>query len=198
LFAVLFLFLGGVYWLQTFASRQRPLLQRVWLFVTILAALAFMASMAMAYSARTILSWDTAFVPLGMLAGAACAGPLLAALAFGLAGLDMSRGRLGLALLAVSAVAAALVVLFTLLQGFELASLRTAAAEGSDLAPSLFVALAVFVLCVVAALALAAAGLLPSQAKPFPGRLACACLLSFIGVFALRIGFYAVHMTVGL
>jgi anaerobic dimethyl sulfoxide reductase subunit C (anchor subunit) len=206
--AVLFLFFGGIYWLQTFASKPRPLLERVWLVITILSALVFLISMSLAYSTRTILSWYTAFVPVIMISNAFAAGPILAMLTLRLAGCSQDnpaygrrKGHIGLAMFATSSAAAVLTCILTLFQARSLMQLQTAVLTGADLAVWLFAAAAVFLICAACSGLLTgtvALGAPSSRSVTQTVRLFVGCILSFVGILALRLAFHAIHMTVGL
>lgn len=83
--AVVFLALAGVYWLYSFAERPRRGLQRGWMGALIVASGAFVTSVAFAYAADTIVSWDTWHVPANLWLNALVGGPLLALLGLRLA-----------------------------------------------------------------------------------------------------------------
>ena len=238
-FAVVFLLLGGIFWLQTFSLRPKPLLQRVWLAVIILVAVVFLTSMALAYQVPTILSWHTVFVPLGLLANAVAGGAILALLTLHLAGhtrLALPNGngsgngkgktsgsgndksksknknksiiRIDIILLALMIAATLLSLLFGLLQALNLMRLQSAFLQGSDLAVWLYIALVLFAVCAGISCTLIFTTLTTRNADQkslqdtLKGtvllRIAASCILMLVGIFALRLAFYAIHMTVGL
>ena len=74
--AVVFLALAGVYWLYSFAEQPRVGLQRSWMALAMAAGIVFVTSVAFAYSAETIVSWYTVYVPLNLWLNALVGGPL--------------------------------------------------------------------------------------------------------------------------
>ncbi|WP_270298209.1 dimethyl sulfoxide reductase anchor subunit family protein [Eggerthella sinensis] len=64
--AVLFLGASGVHWLYQFAEHARPKVLNALLVGAIAAAAAFLVSVAFAYDSRTVVTWDTPFVPLAL------------------------------------------------------------------------------------------------------------------------------------
>lgn len=59
--AVIFLAFSGVYWLYSFAVKPRRLLQRLLAVGACVSAIACITAIAFAYSADTIVTWDTPF-----------------------------------------------------------------------------------------------------------------------------------------
>lgn len=84
--AVMFLGLTGVYWLYSFSLRPNRALQRMWLCAIAVFAAAFVFSVGQAYSAETVITWDTAYGPAGIVCTALLGGPLLAVVTLRLAG----------------------------------------------------------------------------------------------------------------
>ena len=64
--AVVFLALAGAYWLYSFARAPRTGVKRALTVALWCSGAAFLVLMAQAYSAETIVSWNTAYVPLNM------------------------------------------------------------------------------------------------------------------------------------
>ena len=80
--AVVFLALAGAYWLYSFARAPRTGVKRALTVALWCSGAAFLVLMAQAYSAETIISWNTAYVPLNMVLNGLVGGPLLALLGF--------------------------------------------------------------------------------------------------------------------
>lgn len=76
--AVIFLAFSGVYWLYSFAVKPRRLLQRLLAVGACVSAIACITAIAFAYSADTIVTWDTPFSPLSLWTNALLGGPVLA------------------------------------------------------------------------------------------------------------------------
>ena len=76
--AVVFMGLAGVYWLYQFADRANSRVQRAWLVVAMVSAVAFVAAVAFAYAGRTIVTWNTPFVPVALCLNALVGDPVLA------------------------------------------------------------------------------------------------------------------------
>ncbi|MDR0500748.1 MAG: dimethyl sulfoxide reductase anchor subunit [Coriobacteriales bacterium] len=193
---IVFLLLGGIYWLQAFSLKPRPTLRKIWLSVTIVAALAFVVSMMMAYSAHTILSWNTIYVPASLLTAALMGASILAMITLQLGGYLSYRRQATLLCCATMLLAALATVALTLLQAFELSFFRTALLDGANMALWLYAAIVVFALCAAAAGVFIFAAL--RKAKTSILHIAIGCIFVFVGIFALRIAFYSIHMTVGL
>lgn len=209
--AVVFLLLAGVYWLYSFAERPRRMLQRAWMALSMAAGVAFVTSVAFAYSAETIVSWHTAYVPLSLWLNALAGGPVLAVLGLRVAGCLPVESRFGRALLACSLAALAANVAVYCMQAAQLPSIENSFATAADLVPGYGVMIAVFALLGVAGIGLAARPALGRGARgrqeaahPAPAdrrataRAACASVLVLAGIFVMRFAFYLMHMTVGL
>ena len=76
--AVIFLAFSGVYWLYSFAVKPRRLLQRLLAVGACVSAIACITAIAFAYSADTIITWNTPFSPLSLWVNALLGGPVLA------------------------------------------------------------------------------------------------------------------------
>lgn len=208
--AVLFLLLAGLYWLYSFSEAPSRHLMKAWLICIDLAVIAFIAAVGLAYSARTIPSWNLWQVPLGIAANACLGGPLLALVSYAMgrcACLNRKRSR---NLLTLGAVGAGANILIYASQIVASLPLRNALRSVGDLVPDYPVALAAFTLLAVGALTVGwrAAGLLPDQgmfseqeartARLVLGRFLLAALLGMAAIFIMRFCFYMSHITVGL
>ena len=196
--AVVFLALAGVYWLYSFAERPRRGLQRGWMGALIVASGAFVTSVAFAYAADTIVSWDTWHVPANLWLNALVGGPLLALLGLRLARFAPADSLFGRVLVGMAVVALALNVGGYVLQGADLPGLRNAFVSAAGLVPSFGVLVAVFGVCGVLGIGLDGWALFVKRRPLSVVRASVACVLAFAGIFAMRFAFYMMHLTVGL
>lgn len=196
--AVVFQALAGVYWLYSFAERPRRGLQRGWMGALIVASGAFVTSVAFAYAADTIVSWDTWHVPANLWLNALVGGPLLALLGLRLARFAPADSLFGRVLVGMAVVALALNVGGYVLQGADLPGLRNAFVSAAGLVPSFGVLVAVFGVCGVLGIGLDGWALFVKRRPLSVVRASVACVLAFAGIFAMRFAFYMMHLTVGL
>lgn len=207
--AVIFLAFSGVYWLYSFAVKPRRLLQRLLAVGACASAIACITAIAFAYSASTIVTWDTPFSPLSLWTNALLGGPVLAIVGLRAAQWKSRGNRFGrlMLVLAVAALVACLVVYA--LQGAALSSMENAVGRAADLVPH-------YPWCVAAFALLAAAGILVDGLVLFNPRCAksdlasademtitlarasAAALLVLASIFVMRFSFYMMHMTVGI
>lgn len=196
--AVVFLALAGVYWLYSFAERPRRGLQRGWMAALIVASGAFVTSVAFAYAADTIVSWNTWHVPANLWLNALVGGPLLALLGLRLARFAPADSLFGRVLVGIAVVALALNVGGYVLQGADLPGLRNAFVSAAGLVPSFGVLVAVFGVCGVLGIGLDGWALFVKRRPLSVVRASVACVFAFAGIFAMRFAFYMMHLTVGL
>ena len=196
-FAVVFLALAGLYWLYGFAEHPWPRVQRLWLGCAMAAGAAFVAAVAFAYSAETIVSWNTAYVPINLVLNALAGGPVLAIAGLRAAGVDMRAGRIGRVLASVAAVALVANTVTFCLQGAELGSIENSFVTAAQLVPFWGPMVGAFAV-------LGAAGVVVDGVALWRGarlslaRAAGATVLVLAGIFVMRFAFYMMHMTVGL
>ena len=209
--AVAFLALGGIYWIVSFRDDLSRTFRIAWLGATVVAGLAFVGFIGVAYSVPSVPTWNLPAAPVTLWLNAFSSGPLV-----GLLGLELARQEAGrraavglLAMVGCAAVANAAVLAW---EWQELASIVTTTTRALDLVVPLPVMVAAFLALEALAVALsgvaAVARRLPATGDPFARaqrartvRLA----LSIAGVavalaasFAVRFAFYAMHMTVGV
>lgn len=216
--AVVFLLLAGVYWLYSFAVRPHRMVQRIWMTLSIAAGIVFVTSVAFAYSAETIVSWYTVYVPTSLWLNALVGGPVLAMLGLRAAGCASVEGRCGRVLLVCSTVALAANVAVYAMQAAQLPYLENSFATAAELVPcygGMIVAFAVLSAVGIGldALTLRADGSsLLREPAGAPGdrrdasrgtlhrtvRSVWASVLVLAGIFIMRFAFYMMHMTVGL
>lgn len=194
--AVIFLFLVGAYWMSAFKVNFPDSLARPWLAVACAAGVALIACTSLAYSARTVPTWDTPYTPANLILAACLAGPVLALLFLALA--KVRRRGLARALMASAAVALGLGVASMGMQNADLASIANNEVSALSLVPHY--GLIIVAYAVLGALAVTAAGASLGRSLAPRGVLALriiAAVLALSGVFLVRTVLYALHMTVG-
>ena len=203
--AVVFLAVAGLYWLYSFAQAPRRTLQRVWIVATALAGLAFITSIAQAYSVGTIVTWNSPLVPAALCLNALVGGPVLAGLGLRASGCIRPWGRGSLALASASLAALGANVAVYVLQARQLDGMANQVVGVGDLVPhygAMVAAFAVLCACGIALFA-CAGGARPATSAGTGVRRAvflsvAGCLLVFAGIFTMRFAFYMAHMTAGL
>ncbi len=200
--AVVFLALAGVYWLYSFAEQPRVGLQRPWMALAMAAGIVFVTSVAFAYSAETIVSWYTVYVPLNLWLNALVGGPVLALVGLRAARWEPACGRFGRALLALSTAALVANLVSFGLQSADLPRIANAFLAASDLVPYYGLMIAAFGVLALAGIGLDAQVLLIRAREGHRslgvGRAIAACALVLAGIFVMRFAFYMMHLTVGL
>lgn len=206
--AVVFLAFAGVYWLYSFAVKPNRTLQRVLAACACVGAAVCVTAIAFAYSARTIVSWDTPFAPAALWLNALVGGPVLAIVGLRFARWKSWGNRYGCAMIALAVAALAACVVVYGLQGAWLSSVENSVRAATDLVPGYaaqVVAFALFALAGIAVDAVPLAKALRKRASSPAGemtlsipRAAVASALVFVGIFTMRFSFYMMHMTVGI
>ena len=193
---MIFLFLVGAYWMSAFKVNFPDCLARPWLTVACAAGLALIACTSLAYSARTVPTWDTPYTPANLILAACLAGPVLALPFLALA--RVRRRSIERALVVGAAAALVLGTASLAMQNVDLATIANNEVSALSLAPHY--GLIIVAYAVLGALAVAAAGASLGRALAPRGVLALriiATILALSGVFLVRTVFYALHMTVG-
>lgn len=195
--AVLFLGASGLHWLYQFAEHARSYVQNTLLGAAIVAAFAFLVSVAFAYATETVITWNTPFVPAALCLNALVGGPVLA-----FAGLRFScwtplAGRAGVALLMSSLVALMANVGVYVAQGADVLAMRNYLVSADQLVPAYGAMVFAFCLFSVAGLAVDAVEIWRGRSISKPSVVA-ASVLVFIGIFVMRFAFYMMHMTYGI
>lgn len=194
--AVVFLFLVGAYWMCAFKVNFPDALARIWLAVACAAGIVLLAGTALAYSTRTVLTWNTPFVPANLVLTACMAGFVLALLFLSVAQVS-SRG-IEVALVVLSLVALIVGTLSMGLQVAHLAGIANNETSALSLVPNYPKIIVVYAALGLAAIALATVPL----CRPLPRRTtltlrAAAAVLALVAVYLTRVVFYALHLTVG-
>lgn len=198
---VLFTAFMGLYWLYSFSARQRPWLCRIWRFAIVLAGLAAVASISLAYSAETILTWSHWSVPVSLCCSALGGAPLLALVTARLAKVDVAP-MVAKCLLACGIVGALACAAACLCWWDWAGSARNAIVMSArDLVPAQPLLAFIYALFALGAYAVTSYELRQATSRGTyarASRLAIACALYFFGLFALRFAFYMTHMTAGI
>ena len=196
--AVLFLGISGLHWLYQFAEHARQRVLNVLLGAAMVASLAFLISPSFAYASRTVVTWDTPFVPVALCLNALVGGPILAIAGLRAAGYEPVEGRMGRVLTMVAAAALAVNVVTFGVQGADLASIENSYLTAAELVPSYGLMVCAFGVLGMAGIGLDAVELWPRRVRLSVGRAAGAAVLVLAGIFVMRFAFYMMHMTVGL
>lgn len=194
--AVLFLFLVGSYWMAAFKQRFANGLAHGWLALACGAGTAFVACTSCAYAVATVPTWNTAYTPANLVLSALFAGPILALLFLEAARVNPHVFEKCLVIASGAVLLAGTVVLA--LHNASLSGIANNELSASTLAPDY--ATAILAHFALGALSVAAAAWSircnHSRNRVLAIRSA-ASLLALAAVFATRIAFYQLHMTVG-
>lgn len=214
-FAVVFLALGGLYWIYSFTLRQSATVSRVWLIGASIAAIGFVLAICYAYDARTVITWQLPTGPLSVIANALLGAPLIALACFAWIGETSVSKRYCKTLLCVAVTMVVVNAGLYAWQWLCLESIFNSRVGAVDLVPYYWLYWSAFVLLEIAAVAIATVAYrgqkvcIASEAVFSPGvlrrvwercavKLTMAAALSLCGIFVMRFVFYMMHMTVGL
>lgn len=148
--AVLFLGTACSYWLACIYLEAMVVLRRIWLAVSIVAALLFIGGTTLAYAMPTVITWDTALSKAGLpLSALACMAPLalLMLTCAGCAG----KPRLVKTLVCLSLLATVAACAVMAVQYVELGGLSNAFGTAASLVPFYPATVALFGACLFAA-----------------------------------------------
>ena len=195
--AVLFLSASGLHWLYQFAEHARPRVLNVLMGVAILASLAFVASVALAYASRTVVTWDTPFVPVALCLNALVGGPVLAVAGLRFARWEPLAGRAGWALLALSLAALVANAGVYAAQGASVLTMRNYLVSVEQLVPTYGAMAVAFCALTAVGLTIDAVSLAREHRVALRGAVVAAVLV-LAGIFVMRFAFYMMHMTYGI
>ncbi|MDU2478712.1 MAG: DmsC/YnfH family molybdoenzyme membrane anchor subunit [Klebsiella sp.] len=187
----IFFAVGGIGWLLAVCKKLPAGLRSLWLIVTMVLGVIFVWMMV----------WYTVWTPLSFFLTLFIGGPLLGYLLLRVAGVDGWALRL-LPVVTLLALLASIVVV--LMQGSELATIRSSIQQASALVPDYGLLMAWRMVLLALALALLALALACWCVPQIRGRKPAVSLLSLAFVLVLAgemIGrgvFYGLHMTVGM
>ena len=194
---VVFAVLAIVYWIVALAGKLGEDARKGFAAVVAVMAIVFACFTGAAYMMETIASWNTPMVPVAVLGfsllGGICLGVLVLALSGALE--DAAKGGFKMAALAVLIVGLVLGVAGLLVQVMSVSGMGNALVDGADLVAAASAPMWIGVVCMVVAAAAAFMALRNSKSTALA---VAAPVLAIVGVFAARLAFYAVQLSVGL
>ena len=194
---VVFAVLAIVYWIVALAGKLGEGARKGFAAVVAVMAIVFACFTGAAYMMETIASWNTPMVPVAVLGfsllGGICLGVLVLALSGALE--DAAKGGFKMAALAVLIVGLVLGVAGLLVQVMSVSGMGNALVDGADLVVAASAPMWIGVVCMVVA---AAAAFMALRNTKSTALAAAAPVLAVVGVFAARLAFYAVQLSVGL
>ena len=194
---VVFAVLAIVYWIVALAGKLGEGARKGFAAVVAVMAVVFACFTGAAYMMETIASWNTPMVPVAVLGfsllGGICLGVLVLALSGALE--DAAKGGFKMAALAVLIVGLVLGVAGLLVQVMGVSGMGNALVDGADLVAAASAPKWIGVVCMVVA---AAAAFMALRNTKSTALAAAAPGLAVVGVFAARLAFYAVQLSVGL
>ena len=194
---VVFAVLAIVYWIVALAGKLGEGARKGFAAVVAVMAVVFACFTGAAYMMETIASWNTPMVPVAVLGfsllGGICLGVLVLALSGALE--DAAKGGFKMAALAVLIVGLVLGVAGLLVQVMSVSGMGNALVDGADLVAAASAPMWIGVVCMVVAAAVAFMALRNTKSTALA---AAAPVLAVVGVFAARLAFYAVQLSVGL
>lgn len=189
--------LAIVYWIVALAGKLGEGARKGFAAVVAVMAVVFACFTGAAYMMETIASWNTPMVPVAVLGfsllGGICLGVLVLALSGALE--DAAKGGFKMAALAVLIVGLVLGVAGLLVQVMSVSGMGNALVDGADLVAAASAPMWIGVVCMVVA---AAAAFMALRNTKSTALAAAAPVLAVVGVFAARLAFYAVQLSVGL
>ena len=194
---VVFAVLAIVYWIVALAGKLGEGARKGFAAVVAVMAVVFACFTGAAYMMETIASWNTPMVPVAVLGfsllGGICLGVLVLALSGALE--DAAKGGFKMAALAVLIVGLVLGVAGLLVQVMSVSGMGNALVDGADLVAAASAPMWIGMVCMVVA---AAAAFMALRNTKSTALAAAAPVLAVVGVFAARLAFYAVQLSVGL
>ena len=194
---VVFAVLAIVYWIVALAGKLGESARKGFAAVVAVMAIVFACFTGAAYMMETIASWNTPMVPVAVLGfsllGGICLGVLVLALSGALE--DAAKGGFKMAAPVVLVVGLVLGIAGLLVQVMSVSGMGNAMVDGADLVAAASAPMWIGVVCMVVAAAAAFMALRNSKSTALA---VAAPVLAIVGVFAARLAFYAVQLSVGL
>lgn len=189
--------LAVAYWAVAAAGKLNGGARKGFAAAVAVMAVVFAWFTGLAYTMETIASWNTMMVPVQMLGFSLLGGTALTLLVLLLAGaLDAAcEGAFKSAALSVAGAGLVLGVVGVCAQVMGVSGMSNALVSGADLVSAAMMPLIVGVACLVLAGVVIVLVLRGKKSAAFVGS---AVALAVIGVFAARLAFYAVQMSVGI
>lgn len=194
---VVFAVLAIVYWIVALAGKLGEGARKGFAAVVAVMAIVFACFTGAAYMMETIASWNTPMVPVAVLGFSLLGGVSLGVFVLALSGAleDAAKGGFKMAALAVLVIGLVLGVVGLLVQVMSVSGMGNALVDGADLVAAASAPMWIGVVCMVVAAAAAFMALRNSKSTALA---AAAPVLAIVGVFAARLAFYAVQLSVGL
>lgn len=194
---VVFAVLAIVYWIVALAGKLGEGARKGFSAVVAVMAVVFACFTGAAYMMETIASWNTPMVPVAVLGFSLLGGVSLGVLVLALSGAleDAAKGGFKMAALVVLVIGLVLGVAGLLVQVMSVSGMGNALVDGADLVAAASAPMWIGVVCMVVAAAAAFMALRNSRSTALA---AAAPVLAIVGVFAARLAFYAVQLSVGL
>lgn len=194
---VVFAVLAIVYWIMALAGKLGEGVRKGFAAVVAVMAIVFACFTGAAYMMETIASWNTPMVPVAVLGFSLLGGVSLGVLVLALSGAleDAAKGGFKMAAPVVLVVGLVLGVAGLLVQVMSVSGMGNALVDGADLVAAASAPMWIGVVCMVVAAAAAFMALRNSKSTALA---AAAPVLAIVGVFAARLAFYAVQLSVGL
>ena len=189
--------LAIVYWIVALAGKLSDGARKGFAAVVAVMAVVFACFTGAAYMMETIASWNTPMVPVAVLGFSLLGGVSLGVLVLALSGAlaDAAKGGFKMAALAVLVIGLVLGVAGLLVQVMSVSGMGNALVDGADLVAAASAPMWIGVVCMVVA---AAAAFMALRNTKSTALAAAAPVLAIVGVFAARLAFYAVQLSVGL
>ena len=194
---VVFAVLAIVYWIVALAGKLGEGARKGFAAVVAVMAIVFACFTGAAYMMETIASWNTPMVPVAVLGFSLLGGVSLGVLVLALSGAleDAAKGGFKMAASVVLVVGLVLGVAGLLVQVMSVSGMGNALVDGADLVAAASAPMWIGVICMVVA---AAAAFMALRNTKSTALAAAAPVLAVVGVFAARLAFYAVQLSVGL
>lgn len=194
---VVFAVLAIVYWIVALAGKLGEGARKGFAAVVAVMAVVFACFTGAAYMMETIASWNTPMVPVAVLGFSLLGGVSLGVLVLALSGAlaDAANGGFKMAALAVLVVGLVLGIAGLMVQVMSVSGMGNALVDGADLVAAASAPMWIGVVCMVVA---AAAAFMALRNLKSTALAAAAPVLAIVGVFAARLAFYAVQLSVGL
>lgn len=194
---VVFAVLAIVYWIVALAGKLSEGARKGFAAVVAVMAVVFACFTGAAYMMETIASWNTPMVPVAVLGFSLLGGVSLGVLVLALSGAleDAAKGGFKMAAPVVLVVGLVLGIAGLLVQVMSVSGMGNALVDGADLVAAASAPMWIGVVCMVVA---AAAAFMALRNTKSTALAAAAPVLAVVGVFAARLAFYAVQLSVGL
>ena len=194
---VVFAVLAIVYWIVALAGKLGEGARKGFAAVVAVMAVVFACFTGAAYMMETIASWNTPMVLVAVLGFSLLGGVSLGVLVLALSGAleDAAKGGFKMAAPVVLVVGLVLGIAGLLVQVMSVSGMGNALVDGADLVAAASAPMWIGVVCMVVAAAAAFMALRNSKSTALA---VAAPVLAIVGVFAARLAFYAVQLSVGL